>query len=59
MVVQHNMQAMNANRMLNITVNTKELREKIHLLTYAWFRAKHYNTQKDSASLSAFFLLCS
>ena len=32
-------------------VNTKELREKMHLLTYTWLMAKHYNTQKDSASL--------
>ena len=29
----------------------KDLREKMHLLTYAWLMAKHYNTQKDSASL--------
>ena len=27
----------------------------IVLLTYAWLMAKHYNTQNDSASLSAFF----
>ena len=27
----------------------------MHLLTYTWLRAKHYNTQNDSASLSAFF----
>ena len=32
-------------------VNTKELREKMHLLTYTWLMAKHYNTLKDSASL--------
>ena len=32
-------------------VITKELREKMHLLTYTWLRAKHYNTQNDSASL--------
>jgi len=23
----------------------------MHLLTYTWLRAKHYNTQNDSASL--------
>ena len=32
-------------------VITKDLSEKMHLLTYAWFIAKHYNTQNDSASL--------
>ena len=32
-------------------VITKDLSEKMHLLTYAWFMAKHYNTQNDSASL--------
>ena len=31
----------------------------VDMLTYTWLRAKHYNTQNDSASLSAFFLLCS
>ena len=36
-------------------VITKDLREKMHLLTYTWLMTKHYNTQNDSASLSAFF----
>ena len=36
-------------------VITKDLREKMHLLTYTWLMAKHYNTQNDTASLSAFF----
>ena len=27
----------------------------MHLLTNTWLMAKHYNTQNDSASLSAFF----
>ena len=27
----------------------------MHLLTYTWLMTKHYNTQNDSAFLSAFF----
>ena len=41
---------MSANLRLSFVI-TKELREKMHLLTYTWLRAKHHNTQNDSASL--------
>ena len=49
-------------------VITKDLREKMHLLTYTWLRAKHHNIQKillpyrfcgDSHHAFAFpFVLC-
>ena len=41
---------LSANLRLSFVIN-KELRQKMHLLTYTWPRAKHYNTQNDSASL--------